>query len=88
MADRLLKKGLIAAGLEEASLKSIPGSDPRKIALATLLVDQTVARQSWIADRLVMCSAANVSQQVRRGRKIKLKLPAKLRSYLHSVRIC
>jgi hypothetical protein len=57
--------------------------------LADLLLARTVARQSWIADRLAMCSAANVSQQVRRYRlKKKPKLPAQLKAYLQAVKIC
>jgi hypothetical protein len=56
------------AGLQEKQLTSLPGSDPRKVALTTLLIARTIARQGWIADRLVMRSAANVSQQVRRAR--------------------
>jgi putative transposase len=88
-ADRLLKEGLAAAGLEESALSLLPGSDVRKVALADLLLTRTLARQSWIADRLVMRSAANVSQQVRRYRlKKKPKLPSQLKAYLHAVKIC
>jgi putative transposase len=76
-AERLLREGMAAAGLDEKALKAIPGSDPRKMALASLLVSRTVAHQSWIAERLTMCRAANVSQQVRRHRKKKPKLPTK-----------
>ena len=83
-AERLLREGLAAAGLEEEALEALPGSDTRKVALARLLIGRTVARQSWIAERLAMCSAANVSQQVRRHRKTKPKLPAKLQAYLSS----
>jgi REP-associated tyrosine transposase len=64
-AERLLSEGLAAAGLEEGALGHLPSSDVRKTALASLLLERTVARQSWIAERLAMRSAANVSQQVR-----------------------
>jgi REP element-mobilizing transposase RayT len=87
-AERLLEEGLAAADLDENALSSLPGSDVRKAALARLLLDRTVARQSWIAERLAMRSAANVSQQVRRHRVKNPKLPAKLKAYLHSVKIC
>ena len=87
-AERLLQGGLAAADLEENALSSLPGSDARKAALASLLLDRTVARQSWIAERLAMRSAANVSQQVRRHRIKNPKLPAKLKAYLQSVKIC
>ena len=87
-AERLLQEGLAAADLDENELGSLPGSDARKAALAGLLLDRTVARQSWIAERLAMRSAANVSQQVRRHRIQNPKLPAKLKAYLQSVKIC
>ena len=87
-AERLLKEGLGAAGLEQSALGGLPGSDVRKTALASLLLERTVARQSWIAERLVMGSAANVSQQVRRHRIKDPKLPTKLKAYLESVKIC
>jgi putative transposase len=87
-AERLLSEGLAAAGLEEDALGHLPGSDVRKTALASLLLERTVARQSWIAERLAMRSAANVSQQVRRHRAKKPKLPPKLKAYFQSVKIC
>jgi putative transposase len=87
-AERLLREGLVAAALEETVLASMPGSDARKRALANLLLERTLVRQSWVAERLAMGSAANVSQQVRRYRIKKPKLPPKLRAYLRSVKIC
>jgi putative transposase len=88
-ADRLLKEGLKAAGLESGMLADLPGSDIRKVALADLLLTRTVAGQSWIAEQLAMRSAANVSQQVRRYRmNTRLKLPSPLSRYLDAVKIC
>lgn len=87
-AERLLREGLLAAGLAEEGLDLLPGSDVRKTALASLLLERTVARQSWIAERLAMRSAANVSQQVRRHRIKRPKLPPALETYLQSVKIC
>jgi REP element-mobilizing transposase RayT len=87
-AKRLLSEGLAAAGLEKEALGRLPGSDVRKTALANLLLERTVARQSWIAERLAMRSAANVSQQVRRYRIRNPKVPSKLKAYLQSVKIC
>jgi len=87
-AERFLSEGLAAAGLAEEALGCLPGSDARKTALANLLLERTVARQSWIAERLVMRSAANVSQQVRRHRIRNPKLPPMLKAYLQSVKIC
>jgi hypothetical protein len=51
-------------------------------------MERTVACQSWIAERLAMRSAANVSQQVRRHRLKPPRLLVKLKSYLHSVKMC
>ena len=88
-AERLLTEGLEAAELDHRALGQSAGSEIRKVALADLLLRCTVARQSWIADRLAMSSAANVSQQVRRFRAMKkLKLPPRLKKYLDSVKIC
>jgi putative transposase len=87
-AERLIREGLAAAGLEEKALEGLPGSDLRKVAIADLITGRTIARQGWIAERLAMRSAANVSQQVRRYRKTNPKLPAKLKAYLDLVRIC
>jgi putative transposase len=90
-AQRLSNGGLAAAGLSTRELDSLPGSDVRKVALANLLLERTVARQSWIADKLGMCSAANVSQQVRRYRTQRPRLAAAFREYLESaslVKIC
>lgn len=85
-ALRLLREGLEAAGLEEEAIARLPGSDARKGALASLLLERTVARQAWIAERLGMRSAANVSQQVRRHRAKAPKLPAKLSKYIRQSR--
>ena len=92
-AERLLDEGLAAARLEASALDLLPGSDIRKVALADLVLARTITRQSWIADRLAMHSAANVSQQVRRYRlsyrlNKKPKLPPQLKAYLNTVKIC
>jgi putative transposase len=83
-AQRLLEGGLAAAGLSVRELDSLPGSDVRKVALANLLLERTVASQLWIADKLAMRSAANVSQQVRRYRAHRPRLAAALRRYVQS----
>ena len=69
-------------------LDSLPDFDVRKVALASLILETMLARQSWIADKLAMRSAANVSQQVRRYRRHKPKLATGLKEYLQSVKIC
>src|SRR3954466_11425049 len=81
-AQRLLDGGLAAAGLSTKELDSLPGSDVRKVALANLLLERTVARQRWIAEKLAMRSAANVSQQVHRYRAKRPSLTVALKQYL------
>jgi putative transposase len=65
-AEALLAEGLRAHQLSPPMLVSLPGTDPRKIAVAQRLWANTTASQAWIAQRLHMKSAANVSQILRR----------------------
>jgi len=59
-------------------------SDPRKLAVAELFWKETTVSQEWIAEKLSMRSAANVSQQLRRLDREKTlgKLPPEVRSFL------
>lgn len=65
-AEQWLAGGLRAAGLTVDDLNRLKGSDPRKLALAKVLWTRTTVSQEWIAKKLSMRSAANVSQQLRR----------------------
>jgi hypothetical protein len=47
-----------------------------------LLWRRTTVSQQWIATRLQMRSAANVSQQIRRQARDAKPLPTKLRRYI------
>ena len=78
---------LAAAGLSAKGLDTLAGSDIRNgVALADLLLERMVARQSWIAEKLAMRTAANVSQQV--GRYLATRpLTVAFKEYLQSVRI-
>ena len=67
-AERLVKEGLQAAALQESRLAELNGSDPRKVALGILIWKTTTVSQEWIARRLQMKSAANVSQLLSRTR--------------------
>jgi len=60
------------------------GSAPQKLALAELLWKRTTVSQEWIAQKLAMRSAANVSQQLRRFDRTKAnaKLPREMRRFL------
>ncbi len=86
-AERWLGEGLKSAGLRKDQLATLKGSDPRKVALARCLWENTSVSQGWLADRLMMGSAANVSQQIRRRKRAAQSLPSRLRGFLQSVKI-
>lgn len=65
-AREYVAEGLRMHHLSEEDLRALPGSDPRKVAIARVVRSKTSVRLSWIADALKMKSAANVSQQLRR----------------------
>ena len=67
-AERIVQEGLQRFGLSESDLKSLPGSDPRKVAIANTIHKNTTTLLGWTAKRLQMKSAANVSQQLRRAK--------------------
>jgi hypothetical protein len=88
-AEQLLAEGLRAAGLSGRELQRLSGADPRKVAIAWVIWEQTVVPQKWLAQQLGMWSAANVSQQLRR-RGLNAKhsdLPLSLRKWISSVKI-
>jgi putative transposase len=66
-AERIVRDGLQRFGLSESDLESLPGSDPRKVAIARTVHRNTTTLLGWTAKRLQMKSAANVSQQLRRN---------------------
>jgi putative transposase len=84
-AEQLLEEGLRAARLEMDQLPRLSGADARKVAIARAIWEQTVVSQIWLAARLSMKSAANVSQQLRRYSK-RSNIPASLRKWLLSVK--
>ncbi len=79
-----LARGLKAGGLKRGSLSKLKGSDPRKVLLADLLWRRTMVSQEWLAAKLEMSSAANVSQQLRRldGKSAIKKVPEELKQFL------
>jgi indole-3-glycerol phosphate synthase len=87
-AERWLEEGLKAAGLDKKELRALKGSDPRKLVLAELLWKRTTVSQQWLAEKLSMRSAANVSQQLRRLDRAKAmgRVPEKMRSFLTGIR--
>lgn len=79
-----LARGLKAGGLKTSDLAKVKGSDPRKVLLADLLWRRTVVSQEWLAEKLEMKSAANVSQQLRRldGKSAIKKVPVEMKHLL------
>ena len=74
----------ISPGLKASALSKVKGSDARKVLLADLLWRRTVVSQDWLAEKLEIKSAANVSQQLRRlDRKSAIKnVPDELKHFL------
>jgi len=54
------------AGGQPSDFAALPRGDGRRVAVAWALSRKTSLKQSWIADRLSMRSAGNVSEQVRK----------------------
>lgn len=65
-ARRLLKEGMQIAGLRPEELEELPGSEPRKAALAEFIWSNTTVNMEWINRELRMRSATNTRQQIRR----------------------
>ena len=74
----MIQEGLRAAGLKVEELSRLKGSDPRKVAIARVIWENTTVQMNWIGEELSMKSAYNVSQQLRRGRMISQTLPKNL----------
>jgi putative transposase len=87
-AERLVVEGIKAAGLRMKELARLPGGDPRKVALGKLVREKTVASCGWLAARLKMRSAANVSQTLRRTpwKSLMKRLPRTLAEYIDEIR--
>ena len=81
-AERLLKEGLSAAGLQERDLGALPANEKRKVAIARAVWRRTTVSQVWIAERLKMRHAANVSLALHRGRGGVKALPAALQEFI------
>jgi putative transposase len=78
-----------AAGLKAQDVHQLRGSDRPKVAIARAISEQTLVPQKWLAERLAMKSAVNISQQLRRF-AVEAKrsdLPFSLRSWLSSAKI-
>jgi REP element-mobilizing transposase RayT len=70
-AEAMVMAGLEESGLPEGELERLPGNDPRKVKIAGEVWERTTVSMGWIAERLAMKSAANVSQILRRERLLR-----------------
>jgi hypothetical protein len=79
---------LRAAGLDGRELLLLSGAELRKVAITRAIWEKTVVPQKWLAERLGMRSAANVSQQLHRHRANakRADLPDSLRKWLSYVK--
>jgi hypothetical protein len=77
-AEQIVRRGLERFELSESDLKSLLGSDPRKVAIAGFIHQTTTTPQGWTAERLQMKSAANVSQQLSRAKKLQKRKSTQL----------
>ena len=66
-AREILEGGLRRQRLREEELPRLRANDPRKVAIAREIWTKTTASQNWIAERLAMRSAANVSLALHRA---------------------
>jgi putative transposase len=67
--ERLIAEGLHRAGVTERELRGQKGSSPIKVALAAAIWKTTTVDPCWIANRLWMKSASNVSKILNRATK-------------------
>ena len=68
-AAKIVQAGLHQAGLRKADLASLPGSDPRKVAIAVRLREQTSVGLAWISEEPGMKSPTKASRQIRRRQR-------------------
>ena len=68
-ATKLIAEGKTIAGLTEKELPKLPGSDAKKLAIASVVRERTTVDMKWIAEKLHLRSAANASQRIRRYRQ-------------------
>jgi putative transposase len=68
-AERLVRSGLKALGLTEADLEKQAKGSREKCLVAWLVQERTLARQSWVAERLRMGAASGVGAYTKRIRE-------------------
>ena len=81
-AERLLRDGMDRLGMERATVSELPGSDPRKVAMAHAVHALTAVPHTWTEEKLGMRSAANVSQHLCRLARGEVKLTKEAKAWL------
>jgi len=66
-AEELIRLGFECFEWDETAMRKAKGVEPRRLLVAEAIWKQTTISQAWIAQRLGMKSAGNVSQQLRGG---------------------
>jgi hypothetical protein len=74
-AERIFIRELRVAGLTEKALQERPRSEPLKWNIARTMRTETTVSLGWIARRLDLGSASNVSHQMRRHSIVNGLLP-------------
>ena len=65
-AEELMDAGFRWFRLKEKDVADLAGGDLRRVAIAWAVFRLSCASQKWIAEKLSMKSAPNVSQQIKR----------------------
>lgn len=86
-AENLIREGLEAAELDQSELETLRPGDPRKLALARLVWENTTVSQRWIAERLFMRNAATVSLLLHRKAENPDILPPGLMRFLSKAKM-
>jgi putative transposase len=86
-ALRLISEGMKALEISDKEIRQTKGSFAPKVVIATAVHQKTTASQSWIAGKLSMKSAINVSQQIGRLKRGEIKMSKRERKWLNSVNI-
>jgi len=84
-AEQIVRDGMQSLKMGAEELKTTAGSDPRKVIIAKAVHEKTAVTRRWTAARLEMKSAMNVSQQIKRLKTGKLKLPKEAKQWLSRI---
>jgi len=87
VAERIITGAAKEGMVEKDKLDPLPSRHPVKVAAAMVIKSQTTLSNGWIAARLGMRTAANVSQIARLYRAGEISLPAHWKKWIKKSRI-